>query len=423
MAHSRSSEAPSRDVPGIFRRRSLLWLIPERAARRLSWLIVLLICILPLIVIAATTLSRSAAKEEARLSRLLSERLCVPVQLRLMRRDGPGQYALSGVVIEKTGSAGPSLQANRGTYQAPGLDLPGQLALEGGTLSMDLETWTKPPAREVMRMLHNVENSVDLRCLSLSDVTAQLHLRREVVSLRSVIGRVELTEEGRIHGALVGQTEHGRLGAKLELGEGLHAFTVLGRPLPWVKNLTTPALGETLAQLLESPEGKLTLANDPGAGSAASGNWRIDVKSTFDLGRLPKEIGLGEITGKLRVSLDASGRLGESASLCAALALTDNTTGTLTTSALRNLNFLLTGQWGTPPLESRPQTFDLLNLSVTVTPEEIRLNGMDGNRPAGIIGPGGVQLLRVPTAESIPIPRFLERLEELGRRHREARSP
>jgi len=421
MAHPKPSEAGSREVSGMFRRRSLLWLIPESAARWLSWLVVLLACILPLMVIVLMAFSRSAAKEQARLSRVLSERLCVPVQLRLIRRDESGQYALSGVVIDEAGSAGPSLQANRGTYQAPRLDLPGQLSLEGGTLSVDLESWTKPPARQVVRMLHNLENGTDLRCLSLSDFTAQLRLRREEVSLRSVIGRAELTEEGRIHGALAGESQHGRLGVKLEVGDALHAFTVFGRPLPWVKNLTTPTMGETLAQLLESPDGKLTLANDLEAGSTRNNNWRLDVKTTFDLGRLPKEIGLGEITGKLHVSLDAYGRFGQPPTLHAGLALADNTTGTLTPPALRNLNYLLTGQWGLPPLESKPQTFDALHLSITVTPEEIHLKGTGENQPAGVFGPGGVQLLSVPTVESIPIAKFLERLDELSRRHREER--
>ena len=421
MNDPRPSAGRAREVPGILRRRSLLWLIRESAARRLSWLIVALACVLPLILIAATALSRSTAREEARLSHVLSERLCVPVELRLIRRDGAGQYGLSGVVIREAGSAGTALQANRGAYQAPGPDLAGQLALEGGTLSMDLGTWTKPPARLLMRMLHNVESSTDLRCLSLSDFAAQLRLSPEVVPLTSVIGRAELTEDGRIHGTLTGKTERGRLGLQLEIEDGRQALTVLAKPLPWVKNLTTPVLGEALSQLLESPDGKLTLTNSPPDDAASGGNWRLDAATALDLARLPKEIGLGDLTGKLRVSLNAFGRLGEAATLRASLSLADNTTGTITPAALRNLSYLLTGQWGLPTFETKPQTFEAVNLSVTVTRDEVRLAARDGKSPAGIFGPGGVQMLAVPMPEPIPISKFLERLAELDRRQREGR--
>jgi hypothetical protein len=420
MDKSRPSDARSSHVGGLSRRRSLLWLVRESVARRLSWLIVVLVCILPLIVIAAITLSRSAARDETRLSRLLSERLGVPVELRLIRRDALGQYGLSGVVIREAGSAGPTLQANRGVYQAPRPDLPGLLALEAGTFSMDLGTWTKPPGRQVMRMLHNVENSTDLRCLSLSDFTAQLRLGGEVVALRSVIGRVELTEEGEIHGTLTGKTERGRLGATLEIADARHVLTVVAKPLPWAKGLVEPALGETLSRLLEPSDGKLTLTNLFPDDYSPRSNWKLDASTVLDLGRLPREIGLGDLTGKLGVKLNALGRLGEPPTLRAALALPDNTTGTLTPAALRNLNFLLSGQWGLPVFETKPLTFSAVNLSLTVTRDEIRIEAADKNLPAGIFAPGGVQLLSASPGP-IPLSKFLERLEELGRRYRENR--
>ena len=420
MDKSRPSDARSPHVGGLFRRRSLLWLVRESVARRLSWLIVLLACIAPLIVITLMALSRSNAREEVRLAGLLSARLGVPVELRVIRRDVSGQYGLSGVVIREAGSGGTALQANRGAYQAPGREFPGELTLEAGTLSMDLETWTQPPARPLLRMLHNAESSTDLRCLSLSDFTAQLRLCGEVVPLASVIGRAELTEEDAIHGTLTGKTERGRLGATLEIADGRNALTVVAEPLPWVKSLVTRTLGETLSGLLEPADGKLTLTNLFPDDSAPRNNWKFDAWTALDLARLPKETGLGDLTGKLRVKLSAFGRLGGTPTVRAGLSLPDNTPGTITPAALRNLSFLLSGQWGLPVFETKPLTISAVNLSVTVTRDDIRIEGGDKSSPGGVFAPGGVQLLAAP-GEAIPLSKFLERIEELGRRYRENR--
>ena len=413
MDNSKPPETQPRGITGLSRRRSLLWLVRESVARRLSWLIVLLVCILPLILIVVVVLSRSASWEELRLSGTLSERLGVPVELRLTRRDVSGQYGLSGVVIREAGVGAPGLQATRGGYQAPRPDLPGELALEGGTFSMDLETWAKPPARPLLHMLHNIENSSDLRSLSLSDFTARFRLGSEVVPLTSVVGRAELTEEDAIHGTLTARTERGRLGATLEIADARHAFTVIAKPLPWVKGLVRPILGETLSGLLEPSDGKLTLTNLFPDDSAPRNNWKLDAWTAVDLARLPKEIRLGDLTGRLRVKLDASGRLGEAGTLHAALALADNTTGTLTPAALRNLNFLLSGQWGLPVFETKPLTFSAVNLSLVVTRDEIRVEAANKGSPAGIFAPGGIPLL-LAAPEPIPVSKFLERLAELS---------
>jgi hypothetical protein len=257
--------------------------------------------------------------------------------------------------------------------------------------------------------------------VSFSGFTVELLLARERIALVGCAGRVELTDEGSIQGALTGRCERGRLGLKFEITETSQTLTLTGPRLPWVKSLLSPTLG-TLAELLENPDGKLTLGNDLATGSDSLDNWSLDAKASIDLARIPEDLGLAGLTGKADLSIQAFGVLGKPATIVGSIALPTGATGAATASALRNLNFLLTGSWVNFADGQKPVTFDAIDACVIVTRDQIYFTGGRKGRPAGIFAPGGVRLLAIPSGEDVPILRFLERLDELNRRWKTSHS-
>ncbi|KPJ51979.1 MAG: hypothetical protein AMS16_07060 [Planctomycetes bacterium DG_58] len=419
---SRTQGVPRQAAPRLpgtafVRPRSLLWVLPERAARWTSWLIVVVLCVVPVVILLVTALAQSIDREERTLAALLSERLSAPVRLGIIGKDAPGQYRLSEISIGAAADrAAVAARAPKAGYHAPGDELPGRLDLEGGTVWMDLDAWTRAPSGSTARMLHNIRSNKDLRSVSLSNCTVELHLADERISLRKCVGRAELAENSNIQGGLVGHVESGPgLGLTFELADAGQRVTITGKSLPWVAKLMTPSLGETLAGLLAVRDGKLTLANELATGSGSGDNWMLEVHSVLELSRLPETLGLGEMTGKLDVVLRAWGVLGRPAKLTARLHLGEAAKGTISDRALRNLRALLWGQWTETPEKTGTHTFDALELSLIVTPNFICLTRDESDPPSGIFDPAGEQLLPGPMGEFIPIDEFLERLDMLRR--------
>lgn len=424
MSKARPPDSAPAGPFGVFRRHSLLWLIPERAARRLSWLVVSLLCIVPVVVILAAALSQSTENEGESLAQLLSERLCVPVRLHVTGRGGPGQYSLADVTLE----TGPTVSAvqlrvREGNYQAPrGEEVPGRLHLEGGTLRMDMLAWTRGPAGAIVGILRNGRANNDLRSVSLSGFTAELLLGESCLTLKRCIGRAEFTDAGDVVGHLAAETTHGRLSLKFTLTDDVHRITITGKHLPWVRALMTPTLGKTLAGLIEAPSGKLTLANELRTGSGIGDNWMLELDSTLDLSRLPKESGLGGMTGKLDVTLRAWGDLGKPAKLTARVRLPEGDSGAVSDSTLRNLRYLLAGSWDKAIEDDKRHTVGALELSFIVTPNYVCLGREKEDPPSGIFAVTGEALLSLPLGRVTAIGEFLDRLDELSRRWKDEHS-
>lgn len=405
----------------VGRRRSLLWVMPERLARRLSWCFVLLVCVVPLLAITGLILSESPRRNEAFLTKLLSERLASPVRLHVPKRDLPGRYRFTDITVEKSAASGAVLlRAPNGTYFVPRTDAPGRLELDNGTLKLDLTAWTEEPTQSVVRMLHNTRENKDLTAVFLSRFVTELSLGEASVTLKKCLGSARLTEEKDIRGHLLGWAADNRMSLKFVLGNGLHKLTVTADPLPWVKELLTPTLGKRLSELLESPRGRLTLSNRLATGSDTDDNWRLRIHTTLDLSHLPEE--LGRMTGKLDVTVSAFGRLDRPATLRARLALVEDTEAALSPSALRSLHFLLTGRRLAIPEGNEDHRCSAIKVSVIMTHRDIYLTEAAGNDPTGIYGPGKDPLLPLPLGEGIPISDFLRRFNTLKSNWNEAHS-
>lgn len=412
MGKHKVAEAASAARERLFHRRSLLWIIPERTARWTGWLLVVLACLVPLILLAARALTWSPQEEQEALKDLLAKRLAIPVSLQLEQQEGRGHYRLSAVRIGRGTTA---LQALAGSYQAPQEDMPGRLDFTNGRLQLNLEDWTKRPSRNAMRLLFNTREHKDLRSLSLSNFTVELHFGSAPLTLTDAVGRADLTEQGDIQGHLVGRTDSGPLSFTFRLADDLQSVTVRGSPLPWARKLLAPTLGGTLTALLEDPGGELTVSSSLNTGSEDD-NWKLELAAPIDLERLPEALGLGPVTGKpdLKISR-AFGHLGATATLAATLSLPDNTTATVTDSALRNLGYLLTGRWTPGLTDDKTRTIQEIEFSVIVTREHIYLTAEPENLRTGVFGPAGAQLLAIPLGEAIPIDEFTKRLETLHR--------
>jgi hypothetical protein len=396
---------------------SLLWLIPERAARWLAWLLVIFACFLPLVLLAASTLSRSPAKERESLQRLLSERLGVPVTLRLDRREAGGQYHLSDVRIAGRGL---TLQAASATWCTPREGVPGRLDLDRGRLVLDLECFTGRPSRTVAGMLLSVREHADLRSLTLSNFASELRFGKSAVALPESVGRAELTEEGGIEGRLAGRAGAGRVSLSFHLTDDSQRVVLAGKPLPWVKELLAPTLGATLPQLLDAPQGELTLAGSPLTGSESGEGWELRFRAPLDLGGIPRQWGLGGITGRIDLEVHAFGPRGGAATLTARLSLPEGASAAADDPALRSLRYLLTGRWTPAAAEDTTHSLRALDLSVIVTREHIYLTSTPDALRTGVFAADGTELLGVPLGEAVPIGEFVRRLEALGRLWAEA---
>ena len=421
MGESPGSHPPA-DTPGtaplrvdLLRSRSLLWLVPERAARWTGWAVVVLACIVPTLILLSASLFRSEARQEEALAALLSERLGGPVRLKTTGRDAPGHRRLADMSVGTPGvPAAASLRCPSGSYHAPAND-PGRLDLEDGTLRIDLEAWTRGPTGTVVGILHKGMQDKALRAVSLSNFTVELHLGGRRLSLKQCVGRGEFTPDGNVEARLVGRTVAGQsVTVTLEVGDDLHRATVAGRDLPWTSTVLAPTLGEALAGLLEAPRGKLILANELRRG-ADDDHWMIEVDSGLDLGRLPESWGLGPMTGPLDVTLKAWGALGKPGNLTARFRLGTGAPAAVSDVALRNLRALLWGVWAELPEKPTTHALSALELSVIVTPNFLCLTRSDDDPPSGVFGADGDSLLGGPPGEVIPIGVFLERLEKLRR--------
>ncbi|HUW55256.1 MAG TPA: hypothetical protein VMZ92_01375 [Planctomycetota bacterium] len=417
-----AAPVPARLRVDFLRARSLLWLLPERAARWTSWAVVALACIVPTILLLSMAVSRSDERQEQALAAMFSERLGGPVHLKMTAPDAPGRFRLADIAVGVPGEPRTvSLRCREGRYHAPANE-PGRLDLEDGTLRMDLEAWTRGPSGTVVGILHKAFIDKNLRSISLSRFTADLHLGGERLSLKGCVGRAETTQDGKIEGRLVGHpTGGGGVTVAFELGEDVQCATVSSRALPWVGAVLTPTLGDVLAGLLDMPRGKVMLANELGAGSPGD-HWRLDVDTGLDLARLPEELGLGAMTGRLNVTLKAWGALGKPGKLTARLHLAEGTPATVSDAALRNLRALLHGAWGELPEEPTTHTLGALELTVIVTSNFVCLTTADGDPPSGIFGADGGSLLDGLPGQVIPIGVFLDRLEKLRRLWKEDHS-
>jgi len=401
------------------RRRSLLWLIPERAARSLSWLVVA-VCVILLVLIITHIRTNSLDRQQTQLTALLSERLCSQVDFHLTKVGVPGQYRLSDVLVG--GDAGEAeLRATSGTYVAPREGLAGQLDLEGGTWVLDLKNWTKPPGPRLLRLLQEARENDDLRCFTLSNFTVELRLGSSRLTLRGCIGRADLAPGGEIRGRIAEAAEGSRLTLSFLLADNLQSVTIAGGPLPWMREFLSPTVGGPLAACLTDTDGQFTVATRLGTAAGIRDNSKADLTAALDLSRLPEELGLGKMAGKLDVSLKVWGTLGRPGSFTAHATLAEGTTGTVSADALRNLHTLLTGKRMLLPSEDKEYAFNTFEISLLATPEHLFTTTQEG-RSSGILAPGGPPLLTVSPGECLPIGELLRRLDELGRRWKEAHS-
>ena len=398
------------------RRWSLLWILPERTARRLSWAVVLLLGVLPLTVVGWEAWRVHSGAWRQTIETHLASTLDAPVAIRRAWVIAPGHVGLQGLTIGADDSL-MRLSAAEGTLQQADEELQGRLTLQGGALSADLGWWAGQTGPTVAPNLLSQKN---LEMLTLRGFDVSLRLGEQTMRLLDFAGSVSLDGQEVLKGSFGGRSEGGDLVLRFELRGDSRHLTVRAENLPWAADLLRPTLGESLTAALGPCRGMLVLNPDLETGTAESNNWQLnDTDSTLDLAGLPEHLGLSGITGTLEVTLSAFGRLRGPATLQATLKSPIGARGTIPADVLQRVNYLLTGR-ETPPI-AEDARYEALEVAVILTPRHIHLRGRVHLHPVVLTGAQGKTLLSAPT-EGIPIKTFERRLRELERRWREAHS-
>jgi len=227
-----------------------------------------------------------------------------------------------------------------------------------------------------------------------------------------------LNDRGDVRATLTGTVADVPLSMTFDASADAQEIALTGEALPWVPTLLAPTLGET-ARSLRSASGELKLRT----GAAPSGtdhNWTLLTDATLSLTRLPASLGLGDLSGDLRVHLVAAGRLHEAASCSAELSMPGGTEGRASDEALRNLHYLFTGNDGIAGEAETVHAFTGVNLWLLVAPGKyVGVSGTDTDRPVGLFAPAGSDqadgknLLPLPAVDFIPLRDFQDRLDVL----------
>jgi len=409
-AHKRCLTPFSQGTVPVFR--SLVWVLPERVARRLAWAVVVLLALVPLVLLLALIAGQHATRPASRLGSLLSKRLSADVRIGGATADASGYWRLEDVTVDVL-----AVRAARGEYHAPTDGSSGRLDLENGTCALDLDDFTKPPGPRLQKLLADARTHDDLRALSFSGFTVELRLAGVRVSLARAIGRIELTDEGALHGVVSGRGVSGRLSVAFDLGDASRRVTLTGEALPFARTLLSHTFGDALAERLAEPDGALTLGSALVTGTDGD-TWQLTATTSLDLATLPPELALGGMTGTAEVTLDAFGPLGGPATLRATLSTPKG--GAMSATAFANLAFLLGAQVA-PVDAAKPVAFESLDLAVIITRDQLYFTGLRTGRPAALYAPGGSPLLAIPSL-AVPLRDFVRRIDELKRRWEAAHS-
>jgi len=404
----------TRPVRGrVLRRRSLLWMVPERTARRLSWVVVVLLCITSAALLVAVLRPRPVERHEGALTEALSAHLAMPVTVASARLEDSGQYIFGDISI---GDQGDVLRAASGVYAPPREDTPGRLGLRGGVLTLDLDAWMSGRTHPTVFMLDAARRKTGLWRITLTDFTVGCRLGTSgTVTLERASAMARLTDDGNLHAEIDGT----KLTITFDAGDDDQRLTLTGPSLPWAGGLLAPAIGDDVAGLLEPPSGTLTLITGAADAPGQRYNWKADLKSTLPLERLPAALGLGKLSGRTAVAVQAVGRRRRSATCYAEITLPENASASVTTSSLRNLRYLLTGEWSTPSVDDAHHTVRAVSLSLFITPRTIIIDAADVDQPAGLFTREGTNLLPI-LPDRIPLIDFKDRLNTLKRLWREA---
>jgi hypothetical protein len=387
-------------VKRLSRLRSLVWLVPERIARRLGWIAAVALGLIPLVVVLVLVLLNRAGRPESRLAAMLSDRLTADASIGHVTMDALGCREIEHLTINT-----PSLSAPRGQYFPPSASATGRLEVENGTLAVTLDSFAKPPSLRIQKLLESARAGSDLRAISLATFAVDLDLAGERVRANRVFADVSLAEGGdSIHGVLRGHTAEGSLKAEFDLRDESRTLKVAGKPLAWMRALLAPTLGDAMAQALAPGEGELTVSSALATGVPGD-TWRLRAKAALDLARLPKELGLDGITASLDLDLDAFGPLDGAANVTAALTAPKG--GSLSPTALRNLRTLL----NVPAAdESKDVAFAPFKVDVIITRDQVLFSP----ERSALCTPDGRTLLTFPSG-SIPLRDLFRRLDEIKR--------
>ena len=402
----KTSRAPRR---GMLRRRSLLWVVSERRARVLGWAVVLA-CVVSLAAVVTVLWPGRAERHEGALAEALSTHLAMPVQVKSAELEESGQYTFSDIAVGEKGSV---LRAASGSYTPPRDDTAGRLSLHEGVLAVDLDAWMKGRTHPTAFMLDAARRRTGLWRVTLSDFTVEFRLGSTgTLVLGRVSGGARLTDAGGLRAELTGVAGGETFRVGFDVADDEQKLTVEGRSLPWVAKLLAPTVGEDVAGMLENPAGSLELVT-----GATGYNWQCRLTSALALERLPLHLGIGKLSGRPRLALDALGRLGESATCYAELTLDENETLSVSAAALDHLRFLLTGMWPAGDVPDVDHTVGVVSLSLFITPACVSIDSAAPDEPAGLFTPDGHNLLPLPMNRDsrIGAVEFIERLKTLRR--------
>jgi hypothetical protein len=398
---------PTKSKPSAHNR-SLVWVLPERTARRLSWLAVILLGIVPLAVAAASVWMLVSGRTGRELAGQISARLDTPVRLKTEGFEAPGHLKLRDVVIGASGSL-VRLSAEAGSYQQPD-ESDGTLSLRTGSLFMDcawLTDYSLGPDRSLYR---SSEKNRPLGAMTLSGFATELMLARTPARFTDCSAAAEMHENDTLRARLIGRYDNELVRVGLVLSARERLLTLSAAKLPWMDLLVEPILGKTLAGLLQPAKVRLTAGTPLPDGFSPADNWRLDFNGTLDLSRLPAEWKLAGMSGKVDVTFTAHGVLGHPGKLAASLSsmTLKGEKVKIPPAACQNLAYLLTGQKVTAS-----EAFDgALEFSVVVTPSDCSLTGGGKGSEKGITTPAGALILAIPP-NPIPLKTLQRRLEDL----------
>jgi hypothetical protein len=401
--------------------RSLVWVLPERVARRLAWTAVALLAVVPVAIVLTLIARDRADRPPSRLAALLTKRLVTGVRLADASADASGRYELSGLTADDL-----ELAAARGGYHPAVSGLGGRLDLENGSFALSLDGFAKPPGLRLQKLLADARAHDDLRALSLAGFSAELTLAGARVPIERVAVSVEIAPDGpsvpmesgsgspgggKLRGALTARSDAAPLRLNFEIGDASQSVTVTATRLPWGSALLAPTLGDAIAGLIEFADGSLTVGSALATGDESDA-FQLAAGASLDLARLPSGRGLEGIAARLEMTLRASGPLGRGATVHATLSVPRG--GSITPAALRQIAWLFDATPATVD-EKKPLAFESLDLVVIITRDQIYFTGPGTGRPAGLYAPGGSPLLAIPS-KGIPLRDFARRLDELKRR-------